>query len=49
MLCGDRAARIAVLAFRSREDALGKTRGTEEHFANPRNFDNVYTDGNDHN
>ena len=49
MLCGYDAARVAVLAFRSRTDALGKARSTEEHFANSRNFDNVYTNGNDHN
>ena len=48
MLCRHRAARVAVLAFRRSEDAFGKARGTEEHFANPRNFDNVYTNGNNH-
>ena len=49
MLCGYRAARVAVLTFRCRKDAFGKAWSTEEDFANPRNFDNVYTDGNDHN
>jgi len=49
MLCGYRTARIAILSFRRRKDAFGKTWSAEQHFANPRNFDNVYTDGNDHN
>ena len=48
MLCGHSAAQIAVLAFSAREDALGESRRPQEHFANPRNFDNVYADGNNH-
>ena len=49
MLWGYRAARVAVLPFRCREDSFSKPRRADEYFANPRNFDNVYTDGNDHN
>ena len=49
MLRGDDAATVAVIAFGAREHAFGKAGRSQQHFANPRNFDNVYTDGNDHN
>ncbi len=39
---------VAITAFRQREDALAKARRALQHFANSRNFDNVYADGNDH-
>jgi len=48
MLRGHGAAAVAIGAFRSRENALGKTRSTREHFANAGDFDNVYANGNDH-
>ena len=48
MLRGHDAAALAVFAFGGREHALGKTRRAQQHFANARNFDNVYADGNDH-
>ena len=48
VLRGDHAAAVAVFAFRLRKDTLGKTRRAQQHFANSRNFDNVYADGNDH-
>ncbi len=48
MLCCHGATQVAVFAFRAREDALGESRRAHEHFANSCNFDNVYTDGNDH-
>ena len=48
MLCSHRAARVAVIALSVRENALRKARRAQEHFANTLNFDNVYTDGNDH-
>src|ERR1051326_1700036 len=48
MLWRHDAARVAVLALSAREDTLGKARRAQEHFANSCNFDNVYTNGNDH-
>ena len=42
------AATVAVITLRLCEDAFDKTRCPQEHFANSRNFDNVYADGNDH-
>jgi hypothetical protein len=48
MLRGDRAAAVAILAFRGRKDTLAKTRSSYERFVNPRNFDNVYANGDDH-
>ncbi len=48
MLCGHDAAAVAVLALGARENAFGKPRRAQEHFANSRDFDNVYTDGNNH-
>jgi hypothetical protein len=48
MLCSYGAARVAVLALGLRENTLGKARRAQEHFANPRDFDNVYTNGNNH-
>jgi len=48
MLGGHHAATVAVFALGAREYPLGKTRRAQQHFANSRNFDNVYTDGNDH-
>jgi len=49
MLSGYYAARVAVLALRWCKDAFGKAWSAQEHFANPRDFDNVYANGNDHN
>ena len=48
MLRGHDAAALAVFAFSAREHALGETRRAQQHFANARNFDNVYADGNNH-
>ena len=48
MLCGYDAATVAVFAFGAREHAFSEARRSQQHFANSRNFDNVYTDGNDH-
>ena len=48
MLCRHGAAAVAVVALSLREYALGKTRRAQEHFANSRDFDNVYTDGKNH-
>jgi len=48
MLRGDRAALVAICTFGDREHALAKTRAPHQHFANPRNFDNVYANGDDH-
>ena len=43
-----RSVAIAILALGGSENSLAKTGRTREHFANTRNFDNVYTNGNDH-
>ena len=48
MLRGHDAAAVAVFAFGAREHALREPRRPQQHFANSGNFDNVYTDGNDH-
>jgi hypothetical protein len=48
MLRGRGASAFAVTALGGSEDALRKARGTRKHFANATNFDNVYTDGNNH-
>ena len=48
MLCGHDAAAVAILALGRRENTLRKTRRAQEHFANSRDFDNVYTDGKYH-
>ena len=48
MLRGHNAATVAVLAFSARKHAFGETRRAQQHFANSRNFDNVYTDGDNH-
>ena len=48
MLRSDRAPAVAVFAFRRGEDPLSKARRAQEHFANSCDFDNVYTNGNDH-
>ena len=45
--CHD-AATIAIRAFGARENAFGESRRAQEHFANSRDFDNVYADGNNH-
>jgi len=43
-----RATAVAIRALGGGEDACGKARRALQHFANTRNFDNVYADGNDH-
>ena len=48
MLCGHDAAAVAVFALGARKDTLGETRRPQKHFANSCDFDNVYTDGNNH-
>src|SRR5689334_25273550 len=48
MLRGHDAATLAIFAFGAREHAIGKARRAQQHFANSRNFDNVYADGNNH-
>jgi len=48
MLRRDNAATIAVGSFGSRVNTFGKTRRAQQHFANSRNFDNVYANGNNH-
>ncbi len=48
MLHSDSPATVAVCALSRREDALGEARRAQEHFANSDDFDNVYTNGNDH-
>ncbi|HZE68644.1 MAG TPA: hypothetical protein VE135_03845 [Pyrinomonadaceae bacterium] len=39
---------IAVRALRSGEDTFSEARRAHEHFTNSLDFDNVYTDGNNH-
>ena len=39
---------VAVGALRCGVNSLDKTRRAQEHFANARNFDNVYANGNNH-
>lgn len=48
MLRSYSSAVIAVISFSLRKYFLRKARRTNEHFANARNFDNVYADGNNH-
>ena len=48
MLRGDDAATVAVFAFSVREYPFGEARRSQQHFANSGNFDNVYSDGNNH-
>ena len=48
MLCGVRAARVAVGALLLGEDALAEARRARQHFTHAANFDNVYPDGDDH-
>jgi len=48
MLCGDYATTVAVIALSARKNTFGKSRCAQKHFANTRDFDNVYTDGNNH-
>ena len=48
MLCGHRAAAVAIDPLGVSKNALGKSRGTRQHFANARDFDNVYANGNNH-
>ncbi len=48
MLCGHDAAAVAVLALGACKNTFGKARRAQQHFANSRDFDNVYADGNNH-
>ena len=48
MLCGHDSAAVAVFALGARKNTLGKARRAQQHFANSRDFDNVYTDGKNH-
>ncbi len=48
MLCGDRTARVAVLALAWGEDAFAEARGALQDFTNATDFYNVYADGNNH-
>ena len=48
MLRGHGAAAVAIRALGGGKNALRETRRAREHFANARNFDNVYADGNNH-
>lgn len=48
MLCSHDAAAVAVITLGLREHTFGKSRRAQEHFANSRDFDNVYADGNNH-
>ena len=48
MLCCDDATTVAVLALSAGKNTLGKSRRAQEHFANSRDFDNVYANGNNH-
>jgi len=43
------AATLAVSSLTLCVNALEETRRAQKHFANSSNFDNVYTDGNNHN
>ncbi len=42
------AASVAICSFGRGKHTFAKARGARERFANSRNFDNVYTDGNNH-
>ncbi|MDQ1727964.1 MAG: hypothetical protein QOD33_89 [Pyrinomonadaceae bacterium] len=48
MLGRNRATTVAVGAFRGCEHAFAEAWRPQQHFANSRNFDNVYPDGNNH-
>ncbi len=48
MLRGHDSATVAVDPFRWREHTVGKARCAQQHFANSRDFDNVYANGNNH-
>jgi len=48
MLFRNDAAAIAVRLFGGGEDAFAEARRALQHFAYTCNFDNVYTNGNDH-
>lgn len=48
MLRRYRPAAVAIRALGSSEHSLAKTGRAREHFANTRNFDNVYANGNNH-
>ena len=48
MLRRNCAATIAISSLSVSENAFGKARRAQEHFANSRDFDNVYADGNNH-
>ena len=48
MLGRDDATTVAVIPLSARKYAFRETRRTQQHFANSRNFDNVYTDGKNH-
>jgi len=48
MLRGNGPATVAIRTFACRVNAFDETRRAQEHFANSRNFDNVYANGNDH-
>ena len=48
MLRSHSTSAIAVISFIFSKYLVRKPRRTREHFANARNFDNVYADGNDH-
>ena len=48
MLRRHRAVTVAIRTLGGGEHALAEARRAQQHFANARNFDNVYADGNDH-
>jgi hypothetical protein len=48
VLRSHRSTAVAVRPFSNGENSLAKARCAQEHFANPRNFDNVYPNGYDH-
>jgi len=48
MLRGHDAARVAIRSLGCCVNAVSKARRAQEHFANSRDFDNVYSNGNDH-
>lgn len=48
MLSRNRASTVAICTFSFSENAFAKSFGAQQRFANARNFDNVYADGNDH-
>ena len=48
MLCSYDTAAVAISSFGFSENTFTKPRRAEQHFADTCNFDNVYTNGNDH-